>query len=359
MREEQVNLDNFTLEFTVDSFNKQGADAWILVSLLDGTDFFYAGNNAPSKGLGMLIRVNGDEIQFQPHSTTEAFSMIDSQTSSLPAYGKHTVSVYKNEEGRYILQCDDIIFDNDKFDSLVKDYLIDDEGNASAYLTMALHSAVNEFGTITINSVDGNSVRAPMLDTETKGEITSIVRNEMAQFQFTTQQDVQNIALFNENDMKLGLKDVSYKDNPDGTRTWTASTAIGTIGNDRVLSIYTVGEDGTYADSKVDVYVDVLPPQDQPIAYSAQFESDVTQINVPVNMIVETDTTTTKVVIYNEYGLKLGTFRTFTEENGKRIWVIPVKIGTYGERTISAVAYNQYGIQSAEAPSDDISVRFI
>lgn len=359
MREEPVDLNDFTLEFTVDSFNKQGADAWILVSLLDGTDFFYAGNNAPSMGLGMLIRVNGNEIQFQPHSTTETFSMIDSQTSSLPAYGKHTVSVYQNEEGRYILQCDDIVFDNDKIDSLFKDYLTDEEGNATAYLTMALHSAVNEFGTITINSVDGNSVRAPMINPETGAETSSVIKDEAGTFQFTTQQDVQTIALFNEYDMKMGLKSLTYTDNEDGTRTWTASASIGTIGNDRIFSIYTIGEDGVYTDSKVDLYVDVLPPQDQPVAYSAQFDSDTAKINVPVNMTIVTDTSTTKVTVYNEYGVSFGSVREYTEVDGQRIWVIPIKISTYGERTISAVAYNKYGIRSAESPSDNISVRFI
>lgn len=359
MREEKVDLDNFTMEFTVDSFNKQGADAWILVSLLNGKDFFYAGNNPKSMGLGMLVRVNGDSIDFQPHQTIESFSMIDAKTSSLPAYGKHTVSVYKNEDGKYILQCDNLVFDNDKFDALVKNYLTDSEGNASAYLTMALHSAVNEFGTITVNSVDGNSVRAPMLDPETQSETTSIAVNELGQFQFTTQGDVSKIALFNEYGMKMGLKNLSYVDNADGSRTWTASTSIGTSGSNRVLSIFTVDTDGVYSDTKVDIYVDVTPPQDKPVVYSAQFESDSTKINVPVNMIVETDTTVTKVSVYNEYGAVLSSCRTYTEIDGRRIWTVPVRIGTYGNRTISAAAFNKYGIRSEGTVSDDLIVRFV
>ncbi|MCI8497669.1 MAG: hypothetical protein HFE85_05410, partial [Clostridiales bacterium] len=77
-----------------------------------------------------------------------------------------------------------------------------------------------------------------------------------------TSASVTDVRLFNENDMAIGRKNVAVNDNEDGTKTWTITVALGTVGDARELKVVTKGAEGYLTDSGKNVSIDItsIPP---------------------------------------------------------------------------------------------------
>ena len=185
----------------------------------------------------------------------------------------------------------------------------------------------------------------PDVTVETVGEdgnpITEALSNEMFGVKIVTPKEVTDIRLANEYGLSLGVRELQKQDNQDGTVTWTLQTSIATVGNGRTITVYTSVNGGEFVSSGASFTIDILAPK--PVVYSASIE-ETAVINVPVTLKVVTDKTVDKIVVENEYGLKMGTVSSsFVETDEGREWTVTMKIGTAGTRSFLVSGKNKTG----------------
>lgn len=173
---------------------------------------------------------------------------------------------------------------------------------------------------------------------------SEVYANEYFPVTITTPNDVDRIRLYNENGMPLGMRELTVTDHSDGTRTFSFHIAIGTVGDGRTLTVHTyAGERETITHAKMTIDVKSHAPE----IFSADFTEEVGVINGDVHVRVVTDQATTKVNLYNEYGLKIGIVSsTFEDTKEGRVWDVVVRFETDGTRSLLAEAQNKYGAKS-------------
>lgn len=168
--------------------------------------------------------------------------------------------------------------------------------------------------------------------------------------------DVADVRLFNTNGMPIGRRDVQVTDNEDGTKTWTMSVALGTVGKGRVLRVVTVDGEGVLNDSGVTASIDItsVPP-----VISSFDLPDSAAVNRTFTVTAVTDLAAAKIAVYNEFGAKMG-MKSLSYEivDGQKVWTAVMAIGTKGERTLTAYAINKYGVKG-DALTDSIHVTII
>ncbi|MCI8497702.1 MAG: hypothetical protein HFE85_05595, partial [Clostridiales bacterium] len=169
-----------------------------------------------------------------------------------------------------------------------------------------------------------------------------------------TDASTTDVRLFNENGMAIGRKAVAVTVNEDGTKTWTITMALGTVGDNRELKVVTKDADGKFTGSGVSVVIDITSVP--PVLLSFDLP-DNTAVNQTLIVTAITDLEAAKIAVYNEYGLKMGIKSlSYTIVDGQKVWRGEMSIGTKGERTFTAYAVNKFGVQS-NAFTDNISVK--
>lgn len=224
------------------------------------------------------------------------------------------------------------------------------------YLTV---SATSGSFTVTALRPDGT-----VLDTYTKTKTvleasvsTESARvNEAFEVSVTTSGDVQNVKLFNTNGMNIGLRGKTVTENADGTRTFTLTAALGTVGSGRVLQVVTQDASGAYSDSGVTVSVDIVSA---PPAISSFTMPETAVAGRAFAITAVTDESASSIAVYNEFGLKMGlSGLSYEIVDGQKVWTAVMKIGTKGSRTFTASAVNRYGVRSEETRNASISVSY-
>ncbi|MCI8497081.1 MAG: family 78 glycoside hydrolase catalytic domain, partial [Clostridiales bacterium] len=106
-----------------------------------------------------------------------------------------------------------------------------------------------EDGVITVNVKDGYVDDSSVVKSATAPESAQVG----ADFDVTvvTAASVADVRLFNANGLAIGRKAVNVADNEDGTKTWTITTALGTVGDARELKVVTKDASGILTDSGV------------------------------------------------------------------------------------------------------------
>ncbi|MCI8497680.1 MAG: hypothetical protein HFE85_05465 [Clostridiales bacterium] len=165
---------------------------------------------------------------------------------------------------------------------------------------------------------------------------------------------VTDVKLYNEYDMAISRKAMDVIDNGDGTKTWIITISVGTVGSSRTFKVVTKGLGDYYRDSGKTVSLDItsIPP-----VLSSFDLPDETVANRTFIVKATTDMAATKIVVYNEYGTKMGVKSlSYKVVDGQKEWTGIMSIGTKGERTFTAYAVNKYGVKST-AMTDSISVK--
>lgn len=185
--------------------------------------------------------------------------------------------------------------------------------------------------------------------------IGTVPAGEMFTVQAVTAANVQNISLFNEYGMKMGLKDVVRTDNGDGSITWTAQMSIGSVSRARTMSLVTIGADGTY--SPTDAAFTIAVTGAKATVLSAAIE-ETAVANRAVVLTVVTDTAAVGLRVQNEFGANMGIAgASYQDVDGQRIWTVTTRIGTCGTRTLHVAAKNKYGDLSEFVSTNQVVVK--
>ncbi|MCI8497296.1 MAG: hypothetical protein HFE85_03460 [Clostridiales bacterium] len=197
-------------------------------------------------------------------------------------------------------------------------------------------------------------VKASVRAVDEEGEpLSEVTAQQLFCVQAVTPDSVQQIALFNEYGLKMGVKELSRTDNQDGTVTWTAKMSIGTVGKGRTISL-AVLKDGDYRETDASFTVDVKAPV--PTIQSASIETEGV-VNTPVTLTAVTDQTVTKLSVVNEYGLKMGLVSSsYVDIDGERVWTAVLKIGTPGQRSFRVSGVNRFGEVSGQVTTNETTI---
>lgn len=166
--------------------------------------------------------------------------------------------------------------------------------------------------------------------------------NETITVSIVADDSVTRVGLRNEAGQNLAVAG-SYDgvDNGDGTKTFTITFALGTAG-DRVMTVLTAGEDGQLGSTGTNISFSVsrtpVAPSEgnEPEVYSVKVVSGSMQINSPITFEIKTNTSVSKVALFNESGAGLASTPTYVDDNGVRTWTLSFSIGSYGQRTLVA-----------------------
>jgi hypothetical protein len=168
-----------------------------------------------------------------------------------------------------------------------------------------------------------------------------------------TSASVADVKLYNEFDLAIGAKNVAVAQNDDGTKTWTITVSVGTVG-DRTFKVVTKGSEDYLTDSGVTVSIEITSIA--PVLSSFDLP-DTAVVNRTFIVTATTDMAATKINVYNEFGTKMGIQSlSYKVVDGQKVWTGVMAIGTKGDRTFTAYAVNKYGAPS-EALTDSISVK--
>ncbi|MCI8497467.1 MAG: family 78 glycoside hydrolase catalytic domain, partial [Clostridiales bacterium] len=203
-----------------------------------------------------------------------------------------------------------------------------------------------------VPKVPQSAILSAEITNPTGGTVTT---NEPFTMRVTTTADVTSLRLYNEYGLRMGLKNVSFTDE-DGVRIWTVSTAIGTAGAQRTLTVTGMGPDGELpSDLSVEVNVKAPVPQ----VFDAVMNEAAGKVGETVSMTVTTDCTVSRIHVYNLYGLKMGTLsQSYVDIDGVRTWTVTMKIGTAGVRSFLVKGANRYGDVSEAAETNSIVISY-
>ena len=171
--------------------------------------------------------------------------------------------------------------------------------------------------------------------------ITQATAGEAFRVAAITSDDVTLIALFNEYGLRMGIRDLTSANNGDGTVTWTFTASIGTVGSGRILTLAVQDASGGYVLTDASFTMDITPVK--PLVLSASIE-ETGVVNHPIHLTVVTSPTASKLVITNEFGLKMGILSSsYQDIDGERVWDVQIRIGTAGTRCFKVAAKNVHG----------------
>ncbi len=150
---------------------------------------------------------------------------------------------------------------------------------------------------------------------------------------------VTRVGLNNEAGNALAVEN-SYNgvDNGDGTKTFTITFALGSIG-DRTMMVTTAGDDGVLGSTGATISFTVsnssAPTEGENAkVISAKLVSGAMKVNTPITFEVKTSTAVAKVAFFNENGTGLAGGRTYVDNDGVRTWTLTLSIGSAGKRTL-------------------------
>ena len=166
-------------------------------------------------------------------------------------------------------------------------------------------------------------------------------KNEIFKVTVTTEDDAESISLVNEYGVLISSMVESKTINRDGSATWVIYTALGTKGDERIISVIVDGEKATEFKVKI---VDFMPGESDKGVVSAKVDGlRVVSKNDPFDVIVQTGTEVVSVELTNEYGSSLGKVLKSRVVDGDTVtWTYSTSIGSKGNRTITAVGYDEY-----------------
>lgn len=191
-------------------------------------------------------------------------------------------------------------------------------------------------------------------------ELAPFEVNEPFWVKVTTSSDATKVKIVNENGATIGKLDEIVTKNDDGTKTYEIKLMIGTKG-DRTISAMVMGQIGDYQDvgATLDVKINPATPvsaiNDKIISASAP---NTSVINTPFTVTVVTDTSITKVKIVSETGGSIGTLSSSVVTNtaNTKTWTISIKVGTKGNRTLTALGSEATGGYGTDGKSFDIII---
>lgn len=207
-------------------------------------------------------------------------------------------------------------------------------------------------GIVTVNTADG------YVDDNTPVKSASAPESVQVNADFTvtvvTAGFIEDVRLYNENDMVIRPKQAESAANEDGTKTWSITLSLGTVGNGRTLKVVTKGAEGFYKNSGVTVSTNIVSV---PPVLSSFTLPESAVANRTFIVKATTDMSATKIAVYNESGMKMG-LRSLSCKviDGEKEWTAVMSIGTKGERSFVCKAQNKYGAES-EALSGKVAVK--
>ena len=165
--------------------------------------------------------------------------------------------------------------------------------------------------------------------------------------------DVTALKLFNEYGLSVAVQNSAVVKNADGTKTWTLDTAMGTVGNGRTLTVaYRTDENYYTQGGSFTLDITSVPPILESFTLPDSAVANRTFI-----VQATTDMEAAKIVVYNEFGAKMGIKSLSCKVvDGQKVWTGVMAIGTKGDRTLTAYAVNKYGVKS-EALTDTVTVK--
>lgn len=178
-------------------------------------------------------------------------------------------------------------------------------------------------------------------------EVTAIpdrdmyAKNETIKVTVTTEDDAESISFVNEYGLLITSWVESKTINSDGSATWVINTSLGTKGAERIIDVIIDGEKATEFKVKI---VDFMPIESDKGVVSAKVDGlRVVSKNQPFDVIVQTGTEVVSIELTNEYGSSLGkTLKSRVVDGDTVTWTFSTSIGSKGNRTITAVGYDEY-----------------
>ncbi len=164
--------------------------------------------------------------------------------------------------------------------------------------------------------------------------------NEPITMTIRTTSDVVGLSLRNEYGRNIGLLKVKSVYDPDGFKTWTVVTSLGTAGEGRTLNIWYKTKTHDFQDSGVQTVLDVVAQPEEARIISV-YGNYMAKVNEPIQFTVETTPNITQLGIFNERGRSItSTVTDVKVEDGVKIWSLEITLGTAGQRVLSVQARN-------------------
>ena len=168
---------------------------------------------------------------------------------------------------------------------------------------------------------------------EYEGDVTvsaqaSADEDEVFKIDVTTGDDVIGLKLVNEAGKAITIKDLSINES-EGKIVWNVYTSIGTAG-DRVISVLTKTYDGWSEEPAASFEISIEKPDVE--VYSAEFASNIVEVNAPVDVTVESSSSAKYIKSYNESGMNMGlrTVSRTVNDDGSLTWVFSMSFGSKG-----------------------------
>lgn len=177
--------------------------------------------------------------------------------------------------------------------------------------------------------------------------------NENFEIEVKLPTEYSAVKLVNETGRTVAIQSMNI-DNGTNLTTWNLTTAIGTAGEGRQLTVMARTLFSDYEEVGT-ITINVTVPEDAAdhlaTVKSVAFQSKTVKVNTPVQLVVRTSTNASSTKLYNENARTMGKSLVSKSVSGSTItWTYDVSIGTAGARSFSATAVNTYGIENLKAP---------
>lgn len=151
-----VDINNFSIEFTIDQVPAYGIDSWVGLHLLNKKAYFSVGNPAQAQGVVTLIRASSDQLtNFQTFEHVSGFNQIGDVPLKESPVGTFKVELKKNDEGKYIYYANGEAIATE-FSSLSEAF-----PDGKAYLVIGASTNNGKPTQFTITKINGEPVAAP------------------------------------------------------------------------------------------------------------------------------------------------------------------------------------------------------
>ena len=193
-------------------------------------------------------------------------------------------------------------------------------------------------------------ISAFITDLDGETEIDRVIVNRDMLIHVTTPVSIEKLRLYNEYGLRISHKLISCTEQ-NGQKQWVISARLGTVGQNRTLTVVPMNANGELTGCSVDLPISIVAAD--PVLYSAEFTAPTSVANRPITLKAVTSADVVRIDLYNEYGLKVSTQSRESVQNadGTLTWTVSTKIGTAGSRVITVKAFTKYGTSdSSTAP---------
>ncbi len=163
------------------------------------------------------------------------------------------------------------------------------------------------------------------------------------------------VTIVNEYGLRMGIRLKESKTATDGNPMNTYSMNISTVGENRKFDVYTQlpGEEAVWLG---DFEIDVTPQTPQMINASIE---ETAVVGKTVKLTAVTDKNVAKLMVYNEFGAKMGTLsQSYEEVDGQRVWTVEMKIGTAGTRCFTVQGKSVHGLLTESVTTNAVIVKW-